>query len=154
MGTVLDLGCGHGTPISRTLVQNELEVYGIDASATMVAAFRQQLPHSQVACESVENSDYFGRSFDAAVAWGLLFLLAADALVALIHRIAPVLRPGGRFLFTSPKQACTWKDTLTDRQSISLGYIGYRTSLAAAGFELLAEYDDEGENHYFDARKL
>lgn len=87
------------------------------------------------------------------VAWGLLFLLAADAQTALIHRVAPVLRPEGRFLFTSPKEACTWTDMLTGRPSISLGHEVYRATLASAGLELLAEYRDEGENHYYDARK-
>jgi 2-polyprenyl-3-methyl-5-hydroxy-6-metoxy-1,4-benzoquinol methylase len=153
-GTVLDLGCGHGVPISQALVQDGFVVYGVDASPAMVAAFHKRFPQAHVACEAVEDSGFFGRTFDAVVAWGLLFLLAADAQVALLHRVASVLLPGGRFLFTSPEQACTWTDMLTGRQSISLGNEGYQTILAAAGLELLAEYADEGENYYYDARKL
>lgn len=153
-GAVLDLGCGHGVPISQALIQDGFVVYGVDASPAMVAAFHKRFPQAHVACEAVEDSGLFGRTFDAVVAWGLLFLLAADAQVALIHRVASVLVPGGRFLFTSPEQACTWTDMLTGRQSISLGNEGYRTILAAAGLELLAEYQDEGENNYYDARKL
>jgi len=30
-GSVLDLGCGHGMPISRTLVDEGFAVYGVDA---------------------------------------------------------------------------------------------------------------------------
>lgn len=152
-GAVLDLGCGHGVPISQALILEGLMVYGVDASPAMVAAFHERFPQAHVACEAVEDSGLFGRTFDAVVAWGLLFLLAADAQVALIHRVASVLLPGGRFLFTSPEQACTWTDMLTGRQSISLGNEGYRAILAAAGLELLAEHQDEGENHYYDARK-
>ncbi len=127
-------------------------VYGVDASPAMVAAFHERFPRAHVACEAVEDSGLFGRKFDAVVAWGLLFLLAADAQETLIHRVASVLLPGGRFLFTAPEQACAWTDRLTGRQSVSLGNEGYRTILAAAGLELLAEYQDEGENHYYDAR--
>lgn len=152
-GAVLDLGCGHGVPISEALIQDGFEVYGVDASPWMAAAFRARFPQAHVACEAVEDSGFFDRTFDGVVAWGLLFLLAADAQVALLHRVASALRPGGRFLFTSPEQACTWTDTLTGRQSISLGNKVYGETLAAAGLELLAEYQDEGENHYYDARK-
>lgn len=152
-GAVLDLGCGHGVPISETLIQEGFEVYGVDASPTMVAAFHDRFPQAHVACEAVEDSGFFGRTFDAVVAWGLFFLLAADAQVALIHRVASILRPGGRFLFTSPEQDCTWTDVLTRRPSVSLGQEAYQAILEAAGMELLAEYQDEGENHYYDARK-
>ena len=150
---VLDLGCGHGVPISQALIQDGFVVHGVDASPAMVAAFHDRFPQARVVCEAVEDSGFFGRTFDAVVAWGLLFLLAVDVQTALIHRVASVLRPGGRFLFTSPKEACTWTDILTGRPSISPGNAGYRASLAAAGLELLAEYQDEGENHYYDARK-
>ena len=149
----MDLGCGHGVPISQTLVEDGFVVYGVDASPAMVAAFRRQNPQAHVTCEAVEDSDFFGRTFDAAIAWGLLFLLAADTQVALIRRVASVLRPGGSVLFTSPEQACTWTDVLTRRPSISLGREGYRATLAAAGLALVAEYQDEGENHYYEARK-
>ena len=128
-------------------------VYGVDASPAMVAAFHERFPQAHVMCEAVEDSDLFGRTFDAVVAWGLFFLLAADAQVALIRRVASALLPRGSFLFTSPEPACTWTDMLTGRQSVSLGSEGYRTILAAAGLELLAEYQDEGENHYYEARK-
>ena len=114
-------------------------VYGVDASPAMVAAFHERFPQAHVACEAVEDSGLFGRTFDAVVAWGLLFLLAADAQEALIHRIASVLLPGGSFLLTAPEQTCTWTDMLTGRQSISLGNEGYRTILAAAGLERLAD---------------
>ena len=152
-GAVLDLGCGHGVPISQALIQDGFAVYGVDASPAMAAAFHERLPRAHVACEAVEDSGLFGRTFDGVVAWGLLFLLAADAQVALIHRVASVLLPGGSFLFTAPEQACTWTDMLTGRQSVSLGNEGYRAVLAAAGLELLAEHQDEGGNHYYDARK-
>jgi 2-polyprenyl-3-methyl-5-hydroxy-6-metoxy-1,4-benzoquinol methylase len=42
--TVLDLGCGTGVPISQVLIERGFHVYGVDASPTMVAAFRAHFP--------------------------------------------------------------------------------------------------------------
>jgi 2-polyprenyl-3-methyl-5-hydroxy-6-metoxy-1,4-benzoquinol methylase len=38
-GTVLDLGCGTGVPISQALIERGFNLYGVDASRTMVGAF-------------------------------------------------------------------------------------------------------------------
>jgi len=151
--SVLDLGCGSGLPVSRILLEAGLRVHGIDASPTLVAAFRARFPDSPVVCEAVEDSTFFHRTFDAIVAWGLWFLLPAEAQRDLIRRVAPVLVPGGRLLFTAPARPQTWHDAMTGERSESLGAGVYREHLAAAGFVLLEEFEDEGENHYYDAVK-
>lgn len=150
---VLDVGCGNGVPISQTLLALGCDVYGVDASARMVDAFRQRFPQAHAVCEAVEHSSFFQRQFDGVIAWGLFFLLPAETQLTLIAKVASVLKPGGKFLFTAPYQVCTWNDNLTGRQSQSLGKEVYTTALTAAGCRLLAEYTDEGENHYFDAEK-
>ena len=146
---VLDLGCGPGVPISQTLVEAGFQVYGIDASARMVAAFGQRFPHVPVERSPVEHSLFFGRTFDGVIAWGLLFLLPAATQELVIRKIARALKPGGRFLFTAPEQAATWSDLLTGRESISLGASAYRKLLSAEGLVLLGEENDEGNNHYY-----
>lgn len=151
--TVLDLGCGTGIPITRALIAGRLSPYGVDASPRMVAAFRENLPGVPVACEPVESSSFFGRRFHAIVAWGLVFLLPPEFQGELIRRAAEALEPGGRFLFTAPETAGAWKDLLTGRPSASLGAAEYRRHLAAAGLTVVAEYEDEGDNHYYDSRK-
>ena len=60
---------------------------------------------------------------------------------------------GGRLLFTAPPQASTWLDAMTGEESRSLGGETYRRILSAAGLSVLREYEDEGENHYYDAVK-
>jgi SAM-dependent methyltransferase len=150
---VLDLGCGSGIPITQVLVEARLAVHAVDASPTMFAAFRANFPLIPVACEPAEESPFFHRSFDGIVAWGLLFLLPPTTQVALLGRIASALRPRGRLLFTSPAAACSWTDVLTDEQSRSLGSESYRETLAREGFTEISEYDDEGQNHYYDARR-
>jgi hypothetical protein len=66
-----------------------------------------------------------------------------------IQKVAKALRPGGKFLFTSPEQPVTWRDILTGRESISLGRERYRQILNAAGLVLLGEGLDEADNHYY-----
>ena len=148
--SVLELGCGSGFPIAQALVDEGLHVHGIDASPSMVAAFRQRFPHAPVACEAAETSEYFNRTFDGIVAVGLIFLLRPEVQRAVIHRAA-ALEPGGRFLFTAPWQVHTWQDLTTGRTSVSLGADEYRRTLADAGLEVTDEYVDEGGNHYYDA---
>ena len=60
---VLDLGCGAGVPITKTLIERGFNVYGIDASPRMTAAFRARFPTLTVQCAAVEDSDFFGRTF-------------------------------------------------------------------------------------------
>lgn len=102
-------------------------------------------------CEAAEESDFFGRTYDGIVSVGLLFLLPPDVQHVVIRRAAAALKPGGRFLFTAPVQTGTWTDILTGRRSTSLGDEAYRRALAEAGLTVVAEYVDEGENHYYDA---
>lgn len=149
--SVLDLGCGTGVPITKALIEEGCVVRGIDASPSLVTAFQRQFPQTPVACEPAEESDFFGETYDGIVAIGLMFLLQPDIQQAMIRRVAAALKPGGRFLFTAPVQIGTWMDILTGRPSISLGNEPYRRALNGVGLEVMSEYVDEGENHYYDA---
>ena len=151
---VLELGCGHGIPVTEELVRRgRLEIYAIDSAPTLVSAFRKNFPEVRVACERVEESMFFGRNFDAAIAWGLLFLLSAATQRELLSRIAGALKPAGRFLFTAPTQAGEWRDLSTALLSTSLGREEYIRALQDAGLQLAAEFHDEGDNHYYEAVK-
>lgn len=151
--SVLEIGCGDGIPITKTLIEEGLNVYAVDASSKMVAAFRRNFPDTPVVCEAAEHIQRVDRRFNAAIAWGLMFLLTAEVQRTVIHNIGIVLDRDGRFLFTSPKEAVTWTDIGTGRQSVSLGALEYRSILSSANLSLISAYDDEGSNHYFEARK-
>lgn len=151
--TILDLGCGPGEPVTRILREAGLMVYAVDASPTMVAAFRERFPDVQIECNAAEASTYFDREFDGVISWGLLFLLEPAAQAHLIHKVAHALKPGGRFLFTATAQPCEWLDAMTHRQSQSLGSEAYDRLLREAGLLLIREDEDEGQNHYYIALK-
>ncbi len=146
---VLDLGCGHGVPISQVLVEEGFDFYGVDASANLIQAFRKRFPGAHAECSAVEDSEFFGRTFEGIVACGLMFLLSPDLQVSVLRKVARALNPGGQFLFTSPKDAVGWEDSLTRLASVSLGSERYEEILRAYGLHLEGESVDEGQNHYY-----
>jgi SAM-dependent methyltransferase len=148
---VLDIGSGTGIPVTKILLDEGLAAYALDASPTMIEAFRQNFPTVPVACESVGTSPFFNRSFDGIIAVGLIFLLSEEAQRALIPKMAAALNPGGRLLFTAPLDKVEWKDIMTQQRSISLGVEQYRELISSSGLSVIDELNDEGENHYFNA---
>ena len=130
--SILELGCGNGV-ISQVLVEAGFSLYGVDASPKMIRAFRERFPTVQAECAAVEDSTLFDRTFDGIVAWGLMFLLPTDIQIVVIRKVAKALNSRGKFLFTSPAQAVTWHDSLTGRESISLGDERYEQTLGAEG---------------------
>ena len=150
---VIDLGCGPGFPITEVLIVEGLNVFGIDAAPSFVEAFRRNLPNTPVVYEAVQDSRFFDRTFDGVLAWGLMFLLSPEDQRRLIQRIARILVPGGHLLFTSPPEPLVWNDAMTGLESRSLGAEEYRRQLIAVGLSISHEYEDEGQNHYFDAVK-
>lgn len=148
--SVIDLGCGPGFPITLVLVEEGLQVFGVDAAPSFVAAFQRNLPGTPIVCESVLESRLFDRTFDAVLSIGLMFLLKAEEQHRLIQRFAEILTPGGHLLFTSGVKPAVWNDVMTGLESISLGAEEYRKLLGGVGILVAEEYEDAGENHYFD----
>jgi SAM-dependent methyltransferase len=151
--TVLDLGSGPGEPSTRILQEAGLSTYAVDASPAMVAAFRERFPGVPIEQNTVEASTFFDRTFDGVLAWGLLFLLEPAAQALVIAKVAAALDPGGRFLFTAPREPVDWLDAMTDRPSQSLGAQTYERLLRDAGLTWVADALDEGENHYYVVEK-
>jgi len=151
--SVIDLGCGPGFPITVVLVDEGLHVFGVDAAPSFVAAFQRNLPGTPIICEAVQESRLFDRTFDAVLAWGLMFLLQAEDQHRLIQRFAEILVPDGRLLFTSTAKPAVGNDAMTGLESLSMGAEQYRKLLGAVGISVAEEYEDEGQNHYFDAFK-
>lgn len=151
-GAVVDVGAGAGEPLTPALLEAGLSVWAIDASPRLAAMHKQRFPQVQLACEAAETSHFFERRFDGALAVGLVFLQPADRQAELIGAIVKALEPGGSLLFSAPRQACSWTDTLTGRLSASLGEESYKRLLGELGARIVAQHIDEGGNHYFEAR--
>src|SRR6266849_3173707 len=75
---VLDIGCGNGIPITRTLLNAGHQVVGLDSSSQMLARFRANSPDTPAIRGLVQTCGFANDSFDAAVAWGVMFHLTHD----------------------------------------------------------------------------
>ena len=150
---VIEIACGGGLPVTSTLVEAELRVWAIDASPTLVSVFGDRFPDVPVQCDTVLESNYFERKFDAAISIGLIFLLDQADQLKMIDRVADILRPGASFLFTAPVEIGSWTDVNTGHACRSLGQQAYESALAASGFRVADRYEDRGRNHYYEAEK-
>lgn len=154
---VLDVGCGNGVPLTRALQRLGLDVVGVDSSTRMLERFRENcpgVPHHCGPIQSFELPDE--RPFDAAIAWGVLFHLPHAEQAQAIARVASLLVPGGRFLFTSgdadgsiegaPMHGVPFRYWSFDVE-------GYRRLLASHGLVLETVEVDAGRNTYYTATK-
>ena len=150
---ILDIGCGSGVPIAQGLVDVGFSVWGVDASPSLISAYRLSLPGMPAVCEPAQDSSFFDRTFVGVISIGLIFLLGGGDQRKLLTSVANVLEPGGRFLFSAPREVCRWNDTLTGRASMSLGADAYAAHLTSVGLRLDDCRSDEGGNNYYEAVK-
>jgi hypothetical protein len=105
---------------------------------------QRDVRHTEAA---VHRCAFFDRMFDTAIACGLKFMLTAEEQRRLIHKVADVLVPGSRVLFTScaGAEALGWNDAMAELQSRSLGAAEYRRQFAAVGLPVIRKYEGIGE---------
>lgn len=151
---VVEIACGGGYPITQVLVDSGLAVWAIDTSPTLLRQFRLRFPMVPTQCASALESNYFGRTFEAVISIGLIFLLREDEQLALLHRVSEILEPRGRFLFTAPVETGAWQDVTTGLACWSLGRNAYTRALQHLGFRVIRTHIDEGENNYYEAEKI
>ncbi len=102
--SVLDVGCGAGVPIARSLVKRQ-RVTGVDVSPEMVRLARRHVPSGDFRCADVMSTTFEPSSFDAVVALYSIFHIPRETQPALIQRFHRWLRPGGYLLCTLSHQS-------------------------------------------------
>ena len=154
---VLDIGCGDGVPLTRALVDLGCDVVGVDSSARMLERFRANCPGARCYCGPIQSCDLgTERPFDAAIAWGVLFHLPHAEQAEAIARVADLLVPGGRLLFTSGNEEGATEGAPMNGVRFrywSFDVEGYRRLLASHGLELTSVAVDAGNNTYYSATK-
>lgn len=137
---VLDLGCGSGIPVARTLAER-CSVTGVDFSAEQIRLARQQVPAATFIESDLSDLELPGGSFDAVVAFYALFHLPRDEQLALLASVWGWLKPGGYFLGTlSPRDEAPY--TEDDFFGVTMFWTNfaleqYEQVLRNLGFELL-----------------
>ena len=98
---VLDIGCGNGLPITRALLSSGHRVIGLDSSSAMLATFRHNYPEAFAVRGVIQSCPFADCTFDAAVAWGVMFHLNSEDALRAIANVSRIVKVGAPFLFTS-----------------------------------------------------
>ncbi|MEU6851222.1 class I SAM-dependent methyltransferase [Actinacidiphila alni] len=100
-GRVLDIGCGSGVPVARTLTAAGFAVTGVDISEVQVRRARERVPGAEFRCADITAVPYEPASFDAVVSLFALIHIPLAEQPPLLRDIAGWLRPGGCFVATT-----------------------------------------------------
>jgi SAM-dependent methyltransferase len=102
--SVLDIGCGTGTPIAAYFIEQRCRVTGVDASSAMISECAQRFPNHEWHVGDM-RSVALDQKFNGILAWDSFFHLPpADQrrMFAIFGRHAA---PGGALMFTSGPSA-------------------------------------------------
>jgi ubiquinone/menaquinone biosynthesis C-methylase UbiE len=164
-GQMLDIGCGNGIPITRTLLRTGHRVVGLDSAGEMLRRFQRNCPTAAVVRGIVQACPFADASFVGAVAWGVMFHLPLDEQIAAVASVARILMPGAPFLFTSGERDDSAHNDMEDgagkedtMNGVTFRYFSfsresYRRILDQHGFVLRDVHSDTGGNTYYLAEK-
>ena len=98
-GAVLDVGCGAGVPITKSLAARH-RVTGVDVSREMINLARRNVPAGDFICADIMTVSLPPSSFDAVVALYSVFHIPREEHLHLFRRVHRWLKPGGLLLCT------------------------------------------------------
>jgi SAM-dependent methyltransferase len=108
---VLDLGCGCGIPVARTL-SSRFQVLGIDISPVQIQRAQRLVPEAEFQCSDFTDVALPVASFEAVVAFYSIIHVPIQEQPALFDSIASWLVPKGLFLGSVGWE--TWTGTESD----------------------------------------
>lgn len=98
--SVLDLGCGSGSPVARYLVDCGLRVTGVDSSPTLISLCKQRLPDQQWLVHDMRTLQ-LSRQFDGVLAWDSFFHLRPDDQRRMFSVFARHAGPAAMLMFNN-----------------------------------------------------
>ncbi len=108
--TVLDIGCGCGVPVARTLVEWGHAVTGIDLSEVQIDRARVLVPSARFLRADAADVSFAASSLDAVVSFYAIIHMPRDEQQELLRRISGWLRPGGWLVVTTGADDWTGTD--------------------------------------------
>ena len=159
--TVLDIGCGCGLPVARTLVGYGHTVTGVDISDVQIERARILVPEGTFVRADAADLAFAPASFDAVVSFYALIHMPYDEQEQLLHQVAVWLRPGGWFVATTGHTAWTGTDDVWLGGTAAMWWSHpdadvYRQWLTDAGLVITGENfiaEGDGGHHLFWARR-
>ena len=110
---VLDLGCGSGLPVMRTIADAGHSLTGVDLSQQQLARARQNVPEAALVHKSIDDVAFPASTFDAVVSLYTIEHIRRELHSALLESIHRWLRDDGCLLLTcevgdEPGRVGTW----------------------------------------------
>ncbi|MCW8334142.1 class I SAM-dependent methyltransferase [Vibrio sp. SCSIO 43135] len=97
---ILDLGCGHATPIGEFLAGLGHSLVGVDRSKKLLAMAKERLPNQQWVLSELEEYE-IDQTYDGVVLWDSLFHLPRVEQKRLLESAYQSLRSGGACILSS-----------------------------------------------------
>ncbi|KAK4151536.1 S-adenosyl-L-methionine-dependent methyltransferase [Chaetomidium leptoderma] len=104
----LEVGCGSGVPVLEILLAKEMDVIGVDLSATQLALANAHFPNQTSGLQAVWAEEdmmdlrYPPDEFDVVVGLYSLIHLPREEQTVFLHRVFRWLKPGGMLLMNFP----------------------------------------------------
>jgi len=160
-GSVLDLGCGCGVPVARSLAVAGYQVTGVDISEVQIERARRLVPAGTFIRADACEVSFPAASFDAVVSLYALVHMPLGAQPGLLRRAAGWLRPGGWLLAVTGQRAWTgtqdnWLGGPATMWWSHADAATYRAWLADAGLEVTEQDfvpEGDGGHALFWARR-
>lgn len=137
--TVLDIGCGAGSPVAQHMVERGLRVTGIDASPTLVSLCRERLSDQEWIVADM-RALRLGRRFAGVLAWDSFFHLAPDDQRGMFEVFAAHAAPSAVLMFNggSAHQEVIGAYRGDPLYHASLSGDEYQALLDTIGFDVIA----------------
>jgi cyclopropane fatty-acyl-phospholipid synthase-like methyltransferase len=97
-GRILDLGCGAGEPVARSLGDAGFDVVGVDVSERQIRLARQKLPSATFHHGDMMGIELPPASFDGVAAFYSINHLPRAEYSRLFRKVDEWLKPGGLFI--------------------------------------------------------
>ncbi|MEO8401524.1 MAG: class I SAM-dependent methyltransferase [Gammaproteobacteria bacterium] len=157
-GSVLDLGCGTGEPITQFFIDKGFKITGIDGSKKMIELCKKRFPNEQWIISDMRDIN-LNQKFDVVLAWHSFFHLDHDSQRKMFKIFSAHTKPNGILAFTSGEEEDeVWSDNGGQQlYHASLSTKEYEKLLNESSFKVLLHkmHDPEcGEATVWVAQKI
>lgn len=109
-GSILDLGCGTGQPITEYFIKHGFDVTGVDGSQVQINKSKELVPEMHAICNDMRHID-LDEQFDCIIAWHSFFHLSQDDQREMFKIFKKHIKTSGLLVFTSgTSESEVWSD--------------------------------------------